>query len=711
MNKFLLLLLVLFPLLSFAGDTYEPATGTVTIPHVSVGTDNYAVTMSHQINLVFKVISVLPVSNTSATPDTFDFSSGILNMPAVTVGADSYKVEMFHQGDLVFKVVSAIKNTSGSTSPDNTTPDTTTPDSGTGTSSVFYTPSPISEALQRTRNVAWANLSTMPSDLSRFSMGDPNSAGVVVLTETSTGITPALSVDATMASESSLDNNRLLRSMFKLIAENDGGFRIVSTKHSNYALDINSATDDTLIIRDIRSAKLDTANTAYLVFELSANGNGYTLSAVKRKLYNSATNGFSSDASWLTRSVLLAEGDLSLTSGSGTALRFYAPPINFDIPFDFNPDNTQRVSNPEVTPVARSDDPVAGTANKVADAYKPQVTAAGLSVDTTAAATAMLATIKASLESQNAGMRYPAEFYLVFREGLLKRTLQSSDSTDGELGQLTVPYVYFTNEKDTGGTYHPFMVIVSYGLPDSLALLWDVAKPPGDGLTQSYLTQSVTRSFHREAFMIKIPLRDYGQVGSLTENVMVNNLASDIGVTQFSHHNYTSISATGVAIDGVIIYPAYNNALHFAQSDAELSAHGMHSGRGLGVHYHADAHSATHEGLNLYNEADYEGKSHPPAVSIGFDGIAGYGAYKTADTSSEGATIALDDFGGHGHGTYGYHYHSFTKAASTSSSIPYTVHALPPQGAWAGRINDIPEFWDGPAPNYVGGRSVYLGTQ
>jgi len=170
----------------------------------------------------------------------------------------------------------------------------------------------------------------------------------------------------------------------------------------------------------------------------------------------------------------------------------------------------------------------------------------------------------------------------------------------------------------------------------------------------------------------------------------------------------------------VVIYPSYNNSLHVAQTAAELSAHGMHSGRGLGAHYHADAHSATQEGLNLYNSSDYEGRSHPPIVSMGFDGVAGYGVYLQNDTSSDGATIDLDDFGGHEHDDYAYHYHSFPAAAITDTGngpedpaggVSYTAHQLPPMGAWAGKINDIPEFWDGTSPNYVGGRSVYLGTE
>jgi len=299
--------------------------------------------------------------------------------------------------------------------------------------------------------------------------------------------------------------------------------------------------------------------------------------------------------------------------------------------------------------VATSDDPVARTANDVVATYSNQVTVAGDSAETTAAAVLMIATIESTLAGESALLRYPAEFYTAFRAGLFSREYQSSDSTDGVLGQLTVPYVYFTNEADDEGVHHPFMVIASYGLPDSLTLLWDVAKPPGDGL---------------------------------------------------------------------VIYPSYNNSLHVAQTDAELSAHGMHSGRGLGAHYHADAHSATGEGLNLYNASDCSGHSHPPIVSIGFDGVAGYGVYQEGDTSSDGVSVSLDSFGGHEHDAYAYHYHSFTQAETTSvgngpgdpaGGVAYTAHQLPPLGAWSGRINDIPEFWDGTAlTTWEGGAFIWV---
>jgi hypothetical protein len=111
-------------------------------------------------------------------------------------------------------------------------------------------------------------------------------------------------------------------------------------------------------------------------------------------------------------------------------------------------------------------------------------------------------------------------------------------------------------------------------------------------------------------------------VETLTENIMMDDLASDAGNSDFTHFNYASVSATGIAIDGVVGYPSFNNTLSFAQEVGEIASAGLHSGRGLGAHYHADGHSATGSGLNLYNAEDYEGHTHPPLISLGFDGVA-----------------------------------------------------------------------------------------
>lgn len=140
--------------------------------------------------------------------------------------------------------------------------------------------------------------------------------------------------------------------------------------------------------------------------------------------------------------------------------------------------------------------------------------------------------------------------------------------------------------------------------------------------------------------------------------------------------------------------------MQFAQESGELSLSGLHSGRGLGLHYHADAHSAalsdptgdTDTGLALYNEADYVGHRHPPIVSIGFDGVAGYGSYLAGDTTSDGIDVELDLYGGHEHDDYGYHYHAFATDRESEQGNEYTTHELGPLGAWSGRINYVPEF-------------------
>jgi len=601
-------------------------------------------------------------------------------------------------------------NDSNDDSSDNNSNDNNT----SSTSADFYTPAAIVEVLQQSRTVSWSEISTIPTNLTRFSMGPAGSTNIIVLTDASTSVDSSLSEESNLASESSVTDDLLLRSMFKFIELDNGTFRITSTKHSNYSLDIEGS--NSLILRDTRSGSLDTDTAGYLAFTISGSS-PMVLAATGRQKYNAGE--YEDDNSFVNKNILFSGGVLSLTGGTGTSMTLYTAPIDFDIPFDFNPDETERVNNEEIAS-ATSTDLHAQTADRVVSTYSNQVETSGLDDGTTTAATVMITAIEASLTEENAQMRYPAEFYLAFREGLFARTLQSSDSTDGVIGQLTVPYVYFTNETDDDGVHHPFMVIASYSVPDSLALLWDVPQPPGGGDEPEYDDQSVTRSFHRENFLMKIPMKDYGEVESLTENDMENDLASDAGESSFDHHNYASISATGVAVDGVIIYPTYNNTLHVSQSAAELSGHGMHSGRGLGVHYHADAHSATGEGLNLYNAEDYEGHTHPPIVSMGFDGVAGYGIYQTGDTTSDGVSIALDDFGGHEHGEYAYHYHSFTVQATTDEGlgpndppggVEYTIHQLPPLGAWSGRINDIPNFLNGTAPDYVGAPSVYLGTQ
>ena len=75
----------------------------------------------------------------------------------------------------------------------------------------------------------------------------------------------------------------------------------------------------------------------------------------------------------------------------------------------------------------------------------------------------------------------------------------------------------------------------------------------------------------------------------------------------------------GIAADGVVIYPVTNNTLVYSITAGEVTTTGSHVGRGMGFHYHADGHSLTGNGINLYNLDDYNGSSHPPLIGFIFD--------------------------------------------------------------------------------------------
>jgi hypothetical protein len=217
--------------------------------------------------------------------------------------------------------------------------------------------------------------------------------------------------------------------------------------------------------------------------------------------------------------------------------------------------------------------------------------------------------------------------------------------------------------------------------------------------------------------------------------------------TSLDYFNYASKSACGIAIDSTQLYPVLNNTLTPSCGAGELTASGHHSGQGLGTHYHADSFQCGTNTLNLYNQTDYVGKSHPPLIGMGFDGIALYGSYKvgynisltksndgtTTTTESydklysdmEGFDVALNSFGAHTHGIYGYHYHAnpissldipcysskLTLEQKDSSTFVYPVYALL-YGSMAGNVSGIPNYQNLDTPSqknrYVGYNSTYL---
>ncbi len=104
--KIILIFLFLLPTTIFASNSYDPETGVIHMPIVSVGIDSYEVNMLHQGDLVFIVTSATPTSATSTFTDSFDLETGTLGIQNISVGSDNYEVTMTHLGNLVFKVAS-----------------------------------------------------------------------------------------------------------------------------------------------------------------------------------------------------------------------------------------------------------------------------------------------------------------------------------------------------------------------------------------------------------------------------------------------------------------------------------------------------------------------------------------------------------------------------------------------------------------------------
>ena len=294
------------------------------------------------------------------------------------------------------------------------------------------------------------------------------------------------------------------------------------------------------------------------------------------------------------------------------------------------------------------------------------------------------------------------------------------------LGEKTVENVYFTNAADDDGMYHPFMVIASHNAPAGPQFLIDVARPPGDGIGGTYEDQTITRNAVLENRLVKIPLRDYGLVSTLTDNDLseYGTLAEDMGLTEddWTVDNYASLSSSAIAVDGAMIYPAFSNILVYATFSAEITVSGIHVGRGMGFHYHADGHSFNGNGINLYNLGDYEGHLHPPIIGFVFDGIALFGKYESTYDSMDGHGDVLDDYNGHTHDDYGYHHHAYStevaQQAQNGQAVTYVQHFFQ-RGAFKGLVNDIPglfqvstsQFMEDEYKRYVGAEgTVVVGT-
>ena len=501
----------------------------------------------------------------------------------------------------------------------------------------------------------------------------------------------------------------MLRSIFQMVDLNapldnsatslSGTYRLNSFIHSYYALDAND--NNTAILSDRGTYYIaDADNTGYLGITFSTNASTATITASSKYEYNTSSSSFTEVTTWTDKYLKINGTSLEWTSASADASSFFlADPndlidLEIEAGSDFNPASTSYQPNswaafPEsINPTSTG---FSDLSKDLDNAYHAQLDA------TTAAATAassMLDAIETTLTNAGAELRYPKAFYLALRENMLSHTIASTDVYGATLGDRTNKYVYFTNATDDNGVPHPFLVTASFAASTRPNQLINVSRPPGDGEGGGYEEQSVTRTTKGASYLMKVPLKNYGLIDALSDNDLsaYGDLGEDAGATTQTVYNYASLSSNGVAVDGVPIYPSLNNTLLHASNAAEITHGGIHVGRGMELHYHADGHSYSKNGINLYNLIDYEGRNHPPLIGMAYDGVALFGRYEENYGTMEGYSIALDEYGGHDHGDdFGFHYHAHTLEVSSTGNNAVTFdQRFLLVGAWKGKINDIP---------------------
>ena len=549
-----------------------------------------------------------------------------------------------------------------------------------------------------------------------------------------------------------------MRCMFQLRDRNveslsttslNGNYSIHPELFSYSAIDGNAtssaSTATNLVVRDFKSY-YRSSNATYLVFTITGNASAAKIKATTRLVLSGGN--FSTSGTWGPSHWVMMNGtSVSLTANETNATSFFMADatklINFEIASgsDFNPGSTPWQTNafapfPSVpaAPGAFLSSPLLNShLVKMDPAYSKQcISGNNSSANATIAASTALDNIIITLAAEGASLRYDKSVYLAFRENALSHLFASQDLYNSQVGERTVAHVYFTNAANaTTGIHHPYMVVASHNATPRPNFLVDVARPPGDGTSGSYQNSTVTRTAVIEYKVVLIPLKNYGLVGNFTENTLAVSLASDAELSpgNYTVENYADIASMGVAIDGVVIYPAINNTLLYATAAAEITSSGAHVGQGGALHYHADGHGFNGNGINLYNLSDYThsgngtSRSHPPIIGFGYDGIALYGKYESSFSAMDGYDVALDAHGGHTHGEYGYHYHAYSApivglrdTAGSKGLIGtgnFTQHYLM-VGAWKGSINSLPALGLGVIDNvtterYVGknGTSVF----
>lgn len=680
---------------SFAADTYAAASNILTIPLVKVNSTYYA-------NVQISVGNVVSVGSKDASPpayDVYNAANNELSIPEVLVGNTSYYNVVITVGSVLG--VGASCATAAECSASNST-----------TEAVYYGPANFLNVIQTNYAPGTMSLASSLSNRNRYLISDAAtqsaSANYMQVGATYNASTGFAVETGTLPSSTTYNN--YLQKLIQVVADSSGYYRLESHLHPNNAIDFDAADGNKLKFRN----NFGKATTLYGYVTFAYDSVTRKWQAKKRYKYtyttaNSDKGGTSHAVSYTEDTafaaanyyVSLSNGVFQLVSSASmaTPLYVYNSTIDFGIPEFLNPQKVAFVTNDPApflskNSVAATEGTSGSIYRQVNASYRDQVTQAGSDATTKASADAMLKSIKAAVEASGEKLRYSTALYAAYRDASLAHKLVSDSIADGTPGQNLVPYVYFTNEKDTAGKYHPFMVVVNYGNPAFPNGLKDVPHPPGDG-SGPYPTSKVTRFSNLENYITAIPMKDYGVVKDVTENTFTKNLWTDRTTSSLKADVYTYADAAdnGILIDGSVMFPAYNNTLVPSNLMGELSASGCHVGQGGGgPHCHFDGYQSGFS-LGVYADADYANKTHPPLIGFGYDGIALFGKYRSADKSMLGYNTPLDAFGAHDHDNIGYHYHAHQVTNHKAELLTYTTTMdVLMKGAYIGKTNSIPYF-------------------
>jgi hypothetical protein len=695
LKLFFLLSSLVFSTCSFAADTYSFTSNILTIPLVKVNSTYYA---NVQITLG-EVLSVGSKDPSAPAYDTYNASNHQLNIPEVLVGGTSY-----------YNVIITVGNVLGVGATCATAAECSAFISNT--EAVYYGPANYSSVIQTTYTPSATAMVSTLTNRNRYLISDTSTQStnanylqVGSVYSASTGY----AVEAGKLPASTTYNN-YLQKLIQVVADSSGYYRLESHLHPNNAIDFHAADGNQLKFRN----NFGKAAEFYGYVTFAYDSTTKKWQAKKRYKYtyttaNSDRGGTTHAVSYLEDTAFsAADYYVSLNNGvfqlvpsatTATPLYVYNSAIDFGIPEFLNPQKVAFVTNDPApflskNSVAATEGTSGSIYRQVNSTYKSQVSNPGSDSATKASADTMLASIKTAVEASGERLRYSTALYSAYRDATLAHKLVSDTISDGTPGQNLVPYVYFTNEKDTAGKYHPFMVVVNYGNQASPNGLKDIPHPPGDG-SGAYPTSKVTRFSNLENYVTTIPMKDYGVVKVVTENTFTKNLWTDRTKASLIADVYTYADAAdnGILIDGSVMFPAYNNTLVPSNLMGELSASGCHVGQGGGgPHCHFDGYQSGFS-LGVYGDADYINKTHPPLIGFGYDGIALFGKYRSSDKIMLGYNTPLDAFGAHDHDNMGYHYHAHPVINHKAEQLTYTTTMdVLMKGAYIGKTNSIPFF-------------------